>query len=255
MPSAFHAVLFDLGDTLIHFGDVDRDALFKQGARRTYQLWSQRQERMPDFQRYYLHQWFALRWGYFKLLLLGRERDAMSSIRRACGKLWLTAPDDFYDELAWQWYHPLAQIATVEPETRNVLETLRRRGYALAIVSNTFVPGFVLDRHLAELGLLEFFPHRVYSCDVSYRKPHSRIFELALQRLGVRASESIFIGDQPEADVAGARTAGMMPIWKRTTLVAHPPDASVLAIDRLAELPDKLEQIEAFTAQPQSLTA
>ena len=102
MSGKIRAVLFDLGDTVLHFGRVDRDALFKQAAERTYGLWAERQQRMPDFKRYYLHQWFAMRWGYFRMRLLGREKDAMWSIRRACRKLWLTAPEEFYRELAWE---------------------------------------------------------------------------------------------------------------------------------------------------------
>ncbi len=253
MSPKIRAILFDLGDTVIQYGDVDRDALFKQGAWRTYQLWAKREQRMPDFRRYYLHQWFALRWGFFKLLLLGHERDAMRAIRRACRKLWLLAPDDFYNELAWHWYRPLAEVASVEPGTREALEELRGRGYRMAIVSNTFVPGFVLDRHLAEVGLLEFFPERVYSCEVGFRKPDRRIFDTALSRVGVAPAEAVFVGDLFKADIRGAERAGMIPIWKRRDGGAGAGGA--LTIQRLAELPGKIAGLEAALDQPRWLSA
>lgn len=255
MTTKIRAVLFDLGDTLLQFGPIDRDALFKEAAWRTYQLWASRQDRMPGFQRYYLHQWFALRWGYLKLMLLGRERDVMRMIRRACRKLWLSAPEEFYPELAWEWYRPLAEIARVEPGTHELLADLRDRGYRLGIISNTFVPGFVLDRHLTGLGLIEFFPERIYSCDVGYRKPHRRIFEIALERIGVRPDEAIFVGDLPEVDLFGAYRMGMTPIWKRSAADRRAVPAGTLAIDRLSELREKIAQIEAFAAQPRALSA
>jgi putative hydrolase of the HAD superfamily len=239
------AILFDFGDTLVQFGDIDRDALFKQAAWETYQLWAQRQDRMPDFQRYYLHQWFALRWGYFKLLLLRREMDAMRYIRRACRKLWLTAEDDFFAELAWDWYRPLTDVASLEPGLHRTLAELQARGYRLGIVSNTFVPGFVLDRHLEQLDLLRYFPTRVYSCDVTYRKPDRRIFRIALDRLGCRPEETAFVGDLLDADVDGAARAGMLAIWKRSSVSQSNRQrrVGVLTIDRISDLSPKLAQL------------
>jgi putative hydrolase of the HAD superfamily len=253
MPRHFRAILFDLGDTLVQFGDVDRDALFKQAAWETYQLWAQRNDRMPDFQRYYLHQWFALRWGYFKLLLLRREMDAMRYIRRACRKLWLTAEDEFFAELAWDWYRPLTEVAWVEPDTHKTLAELAGRGYRLGIVSNTFVPGFVLDRHLDRLGMLSYFPQRVYSCDVAYRKPDRRIFQIALGQIGGAAEETIFVGDRLDADIAGAERAGMLPIWKRSSASRESQRrrVGVITIDRLSELPPRIAELEA---RPATLT-
>lgn len=245
---AIRAVLFDLGDTLLQFGDINHRALFRQAARRTYRLWSQRCPSMPDYRRYYLHQWFAIHWGFFKQTIYRHEVDAMRLIRRACRKLWLDAPDDFFRELVWQWYAPLAEQATLESDCHRVLQQLTERGYQLALVSNTFVPGFVLDRHLTELGLIQYFPQRIYSCDVGYRKPDRRIFELALQRVGVEREQAIFVGDLIDADIAGARRAGITPIWKRPnwkpTAVTTLPE---LHIDHLHQL---LPMLDCFTPRP-----
>jgi len=107
------------------------------------------------------------------------------------------------------------------------------------------VPGHVLDAHLEQLGLLRFFPHRIYSCDVRYRKPDRRIFQLALDAVGVAANEAVFIGDNLHADVYGARRAGLLSIWKRPPHVTAIPPTSLDAprIDRLTDLPPLLEQL------------
>src|SRR5690606_38948955 len=137
---------------------------------------------------------------------------------------------------AWNWYLPLAEQATLEPGTHETLQRLRDGGYRMGLISNTFVPGFVLDRHLARLSLLEYFPVRVYSCDVGYRKPDPRIFQIALDRIGVGPDEAVFIGDSPTADILGARQASIYPIWKRPPHQAG-TTLDALTISRLAELP------------------
>jgi putative hydrolase of the HAD superfamily len=251
MSAPLRTILFDLGDTVIQYGQIDRAALFHRAAWRTYRMWARRQRRlspervrMPDFRRYYLHQWFAMRWGYLKLLLRRREMDAMRVIRRASRKLWLNAPDEFFNELAWNWYQPLAQVARLEPGTLRTLRALRERGLSLGLVSNTFVPGQVLDRHLGELQLLDLFPVRVYSCDVGFRKPDRRIFELALNQLEADPRETLFVGDSLRADVGGARRLGMHVAWKRPRHQRHlAPPLGVPVLDRFRDLTALIERL------------
>ncbi len=244
MSAPIRAILFDLGNTVIQFGEVDRTILFRRAVRRTYMMWARRNRRMPDLRRYYLHQWFAVRWGYLKRMLLRREMDSMHYIHRACRKLWLTAPEAFFEDLVWNWYKPLADVATIEPGTADMLEQLRNFGYHLGIVSKTFVPGFVLDRHLTELGLISFFPHRVYSSDVGYRKPQRQIFELALRHLEVEPDQAVFVGDSFHDDVGGARRAGMYSVWKRPAGLRHNGGTNASAvIDRLTDLPGAITQL------------
>lgn len=238
MARAIRAVMFDLGDTLIHFGDVDRAQLFERASRRTYRLWAGRYDRMPDFRRYYLHQWFAMHWGFFKQVILRREMDAEHYIRRACRKLWLRAEDDFFRQLVHEWYTPLKEVATLDPALHDVLRELQGRGLKLGIISNTFVPGYALDEHLEENGLLQYFPHRIYSCDVGYRKPNARIFDQALERIDCLPAEVVFVGDKRHADVAGAEHAGLHAVWLRPDGIGPEESRKHYSISRMTELPE-----------------
>jgi putative hydrolase of the HAD superfamily len=65
---------------------------------------------------------------------------------------------------------------------------------------------------LAELGLAEFSAFILPSAEAGVEKPDGRIFELALQRLGLGPQEVVHIGDKYEADVIGMRTVGITPI-------------------------------------------
>lgn len=239
------AVLLDFGDTLVHFGQVNKRAIFQLACWQTYRLWAQRQKRMPDWKRYYAHQWFAIRWAFLKTTLLRRELDAIRYIRRACRKLWLQAPAEFFDELAWAWYRPLAQVATLDPHAHTVLKQLQAQGYELGLISNTFVPGFVMDRHLEQLGLLPYFNTRIYSCDVGYRKPHRRIFQLALDQMGLEANETAYVGDMINADIHGATRIGMKAFW--VSGETHAPNTTLPAgarrISTIGELPTALRLV------------
>jgi putative hydrolase of the HAD superfamily len=209
------AVLFDLGGTLLRFDGARGGRLFREGARRTYRFWASRRRLMPGFARYYTRQWLLMHLAFTRRLVTGREVDAMQLMQHSCARLGLTGSVSFYRELLWQWYKPLADRARVETGAIEALEALQRRGLKLGLVSNTFVPGFVVDRHLEQAGLLGYLPHRVYSSDVGLRKPNGRIFELAAGAMDVPPERIVFVGDQWRSDIQGARRAGLLGVHKR----------------------------------------
>ena len=207
-------ILFDLGNTLLDFGRVDILRLFKDGARQAYSYLKELDQPLPPFRKFHQRQLWAIRWRYLVTKLTGREFNSLDVLRGASQSMGQSLTHDEVLELSWRWYRPLADCAEVEEGLSDLLEGFRREGLRLGMVSNTFVPGEVLDRHLRQVGLLEHFETRIYSCDVSYRKPDKRIFEIALERVGVAAGEAIFVGDSLKADVVGAERAGMISVLK-----------------------------------------
>jgi len=211
------AILFDLGDTLLDFGPVDTLGLFARGARLAYRYLQRLGKPLPAFRAYHRAQLRAIRWHYVKSRLTRREFNSLDVLRRLGRAMGHELTDEQVVELAWQWYVPLGRCVTVEEGLAELLAGLRDEGIRLAVVSNTFVPGQVLDRHLGRLGLLELLPTRIYSCDVGWRKPTPAIFRLALERVGAPAEEAIFVGDSLAADVRGAARVGMTAVLKDPT--------------------------------------
>jgi FMN phosphatase YigB (HAD superfamily) len=115
----------------------------------------------------------------------------------------------------------------------------------LAIVSNTFIPGATVDRHLELVDLKSFFPVRIYSSDIGYRKPHRRIFQEALRRLGVSAHHSLFVGDLVKADIVGAMRMGMRTAWRCPWSNAGPHRFADFTIRRIGELVEIARQLAA----------
>ena len=89
------------------------------------------------------------------------------------------------------------------------LKGLKRRGFRLGVISNWDA---TLENLLREMGYLPYFDEVIASAAVGCRKPGSAIFQIALERMGVDASQAVHVGDLPEADGEGASGAGIRPI-------------------------------------------
>ena len=73
-------------------------------------------------------------------------------------------------------------------------------------------------------------------------KPERRFFQLALEDLGLRAHEAAMVGDDPEADVAGAQEAGLKGVQVKTgKYLQRAGGAPDLMLDTFASLPEMLE--------------
>ncbi|MNT25014.1 Pyrimidine 5'-nucleotidase YjjG [compost metagenome] len=64
------------------------------------------------------------------------------------------------------------------------------------------------------LRIGEYFDFIMVSELEGVKKPDPEIFHRALRKLGIDASEAIYVGDHPENDVMASRNVGMKGIWK-----------------------------------------
>ena len=93
------------------------------------------------------------------------------------------------------------------------LEGMRDRVRKIGLISNTGrSPGVALRQLLQKLGILKFFDATIFSDEAGCRKPDKRIFDLAARKLAAELGDTIHIGDNPEADVWGAKQAGMRAV-------------------------------------------
>ena len=121
-------------------------------------------------------------------------------------------------------------------DVRPTLDRLSGDGVVIGLVSNFEA---WLEELLADLGVRDAFGVRVISGIEGIEKPDSRIYELALERAGVAADESVFVGDNPEFDVIPPAELGMFTVLvdRRNRHVDH---VGARIVD-LAELPALLE--------------
>ncbi|MBI5726131.1 MAG: HAD family hydrolase [Planctomycetes bacterium] len=212
MGQRIQGMLFDLGETLLNFGSADVHGLFEQGTRQAYEALRGRGLKLPSFVSYHRRHFWAIRWNYFKSRLTRREFDVLPLMAAIHRRMGLKLDDAMLLELAWLWYEPMSRRGMPEPGVHEMLANFQSAGLKLGLVSNTFIPGKVLDRHLERAGLLEYLPVRIYSCNVRYRKPHPAIFQAALDASGLTPRQTIFVGDTLKPDIFGANRMGMISV-------------------------------------------
>ena len=90
-----------------------------------------------------------------------------------------------------------------------VLNELKGKGFILGLISNVDSD---ITPLLDKLGLSQLLQAVVTSQETGYMKPQPKIFKKAARQAGIQVSEAMYIGDQYQIDVIGAKKAGMQGV-------------------------------------------
>jgi putative hydrolase of the HAD superfamily len=118
---------------------------------------------------------------------------------------------DHHDRLVDRLYTTFTDLASyrLHPDVIPTVDRLREAGVSLGVISN-FEEW--LERLLETLGVTDYFPVRVISGVEGVEKPDPEIFRIALERAGVAAEESVYVGDHPFFDIEAAEEVGMVAV-------------------------------------------
>lgn len=133
-----------------------------------------------------------------------------------------------YDQ--WSVNHHFEMYDDVGP----VLDALQRRGFIVGVISNSHRS---LDAFREHFSLGDIISVSVSGAEHGYMKPHRSIFDRALERAKVDASDALMVGDSYKHDIEGALNAGWRAVLLRRsgeTPYAIPTDLPV--IQTLTEL-------------------
>ena len=131
------------------------------------------------------------------------------------------------------YIHVFLDTLYMRSSTPDVLQRLGRQ-YRLGLITNfAYPPGAyqLLDRY----RLAAYFDTIVVSGEVGWKKPANQIFATALSNLSIEPKDAVYVGDEYEADMVGAKNAGM-----HTVYLSCEPDARDtidVTIRLLTELP------------------
>jgi putative hydrolase of the HAD superfamily len=123
------------------------------------------------------------------------------------------------------------------PGATELLDYLKAKGYILAVISNN---DGRTEEKCDEVSIRGYFDIILDSTNLDLIKPDSRIFEHALNRLGLTTSEAIHIGDMYGADVMGGMNAGLDVIWVNHRNIEGFSHPLVKEVSGLAEIKDLL---------------
>jgi len=240
------AVLFDLGETLITYGHIKTTSAIFEAGKRSYEYLKKMNQPVGRFASYIFGNLLNIRVRAVLAEIIGKDFDSLEELKKYGQRKKFTLTDEQWHEFNWYWYEPLTEHASIESDLLEVLEAMTQSGIKLGIISNTFVNCSALDRHLKDLGIIDFLPMRLYSYQYKCRKPNKHIFLKAAENIDVPAENVMYVGDRIDKDVKGSLRAGMTPVLKK----AHTNDGktypkNVAVIKTLSELPGLIEKINS----------
>jgi putative hydrolase of the HAD superfamily len=211
MMKRFSAIFFDAANTLL-YPEPPVGELYARTARK-YGV----DVSAADVQAQFRRSWEALQ-------VKAVDDPVRYGIGEADGRRWwqalvaetfrpLSTPqpfDAFFDELYTLFADP--DVWRVYPEVCEVLQDLKARGLIMGVLSNWDIR---LGPLLEGLSLMPYFDHVVLSAVVGWEKPHRRIFDAAIELVGVPADQVLHVGDNYQQDVVGAQQAGIYAVWLR----------------------------------------
>lgn len=211
------AVFLDLDGTLLDHLGASRTAIERQLAEHSV-------DSVDSADAYLL--WISLERRYFQDYLDGKltfSEQRRARVRRFSRELGLnlrpSESDAWFEEYRIRYESAWALF----PDAQVFTDNLRKVRTPVAIVTNGDEEQ--QRRKVTHLGLEDFA--LVTSSQIGYRKPDPRLFRAAVERVGANPVRSVFFGDDFEADIVGARSAGMPAVWldrvNATDNAADPP--------------------------------
>ena len=227
------AVLFDLDGTLRHNVPSADETLFRftrdlgiieepekriLGSRWAHFYWAQSPELHEDIENFGngVEREFWVNYGYRYLKSLQISDEKAEAL----------AP-----ELMGMMETEYAPENTVFPCIPTTLQTLRKAGLKLGLVSNRTRS---CEEEIQELGLLDFFDFAYVAAEVGVWKPDPRIFDRALELTGAEPDQVLYVGDNYYADIVGAKNAGLQPVLLDERGLF--PEAGCTVIPKMADL-------------------
>ena len=93
------------------------------------------------------------------------------------------------------------------------LDFLYKNGIRTGVISNISFAGRVVRERIERLFPDNHFEFVIATSEYLFRKPNRRIFDFALKKAELMPDEAWYAGDNYMCDVAGAKKAGLFPIW------------------------------------------
>lgn len=197
-------ILFDYGHTLLY----EQDFSFLRGEQEVFKYITENPHNITpeqsndfasklfeDFDRarqlgFEIHEWQALRTQYERLGLK------------------FSLPMDELETVMWD----VVSVGSRMPKVERMLAFLKESGIRSGVISNIGWSGIALERRINRLLPENEFEFIVASSEYGIRKPNPLLFEIALEKAGLSASDVWYCGDNIKADVYGAHGAGIFPV-------------------------------------------
>ena len=223
-------IFFDLDHTLWDFDANSRETL--QDLYLELQLEGRGIPTFDQFHDTYYH-YNQLFWDRFRKGYINRDELRWKRMWRTLTDFRIT-DESLAKAMSERYLEILPTKKRLFDDTIEVLDYLTHKGYPMHLITN----GFEQTQHakLRNSGITHYFTHVITSEAAGIMKPHREIFTFAMSKAGTTPDRCIMIGDTLDADIIGARDAGIDTIYFNP---AVPPRDGIIpthVIDRLSGL-------------------
>ena len=229
---AYQNIFFDLDHTLWDF-----ESNAKESIREVFNQTGLRERGIEDFDLFFgfysVHN--AKLWN---LYTKGRIRQDLLKWKR----MYLTmldfniADEPLAREMDKKFLEILPTKSKVFPYTFEILDYLSAKNYRLHLITNGF--DSIQAGKLKSSDLERYFEIVVTSEASNSLKPKPEIFEYALEAAKAEREYSVMVGDNQDADIAGANNVGMDTVWVNHVNAQQtvPSKYTITSLDQLKEI-------------------
>ncbi len=216
------AILLDVDDTILDFHQSSHQSILRAADKAGLEL---PEAFFPVFTRINVALWESYERGEIE-----RQEIFERRWKEAFGEVGIEFDGILFEKL---FRHNLRQCAVREPGAERLLKYLSER-YPIYVASNT-----VIDQQVNRMIIADFHKYitAYFTSDkIGFAKPSREFFRYCLEHLkGIRADETVMIGDSLTADIAGARLCGIRTLWY-DKYGKNVPDAADWRVTDLAEI-------------------
>jgi YjjG family noncanonical pyrimidine nucleotidase len=228
LQEKYKSIFFDADDTLFDYPLAERTALL--ACLNEFGITAEPEAVIAAYKRHNRDVWQAFERGETDQATLRVERFRRLAAELGFADLPLARIGSFYLEA-------LSRQSQLLPGALATVQALAEK-FPLALVTNGIA--FVQNRRFAASPVTPYFKSIVISEEVGMAKPDPRIFEPALQKIGVAAADVLFVGDSVTSDMAAARNAGMDFCWvnpnRAPVPAGHAPAFLIGSINELSRI-------------------
>lgn len=244
-------VLFDLGNTVVKFPESGLESVFLPRHKPLFESlveiinnslvksginadWS------SFFQVYKTVRVEQMRWQKQTL----KEYDMRERLAKVLDALGfkVSSTSEIIQHALEEYFESYIKHVKMEKDTIHLLKNLHINR-KLGLVTNFAYPPCIYTI-LDKFNLKQIFDVVVVSGEVGWVKPSPKIFHAALSKLGLKAHQVVFVGDDSETDIKGARNVGMKTVFLSSDKTCEDADVT---ISHLSQLPIAIEELEQST--------
>lgn len=239
----FKLVLFDVGNTLL-YAEQSFDNIVPRANEAMYAAllemgYARLDARFPEVYDQRTEEYYHLRAEELV------EYSSAIVLRRVLTEYGYKEVSDAHIGKALRAFYSVTQANWIpEADTVPMLQVLQGQGYRLGVISNAADTEDIYQL-LDKVQARPYFEQILVSAEVGIRKPHPRIFEMALEHFGMSAQETAMVGDTLAADILGANQLGIGSVWitrradrpdNHLVQAKIQPDVSIAALSDLPNL-------------------